>query len=99
MTELTDRTWRQYSGDFIYRFIGDEKAFVAFRYNKATGQFVNNPADVNIVRTQYAFGYFLTKNVMAKVEYVNQQYNNYLATEVKNGAMFKGLMFEGVVAF
>ncbi|MFI5232931.1 MAG: hypothetical protein ACHQSE_10530 [Gemmatimonadales bacterium] len=98
-TETTDRTWRQQSGDFIYRFLENEKAYVAFRYNKAEGQLVGDPVDANIVRTQYAFGLFLTKNILAKVEYVNQDYNNFLATDIRNGGNFKGVMFSGVVAF
>jgi hypothetical protein len=99
VTETTDRTWRQQSGDFIYRFFENEKAYVAFRYNKAEGQLVGNPVDANIVRTQYAFGLFLTKNILAKIEYVNQDYSNFLPTDIRNGGNFKGLMFAGVVAF
>ena len=49
-----DRTWRQNSGDFIYRFLPSEAAYVAYRYNKAVGQLVGTPVDVNIVRTQFA---------------------------------------------
>lgn len=97
--ETTDRTWRQQSGDFIYRFLENEKAYVAFRYNKAEGQLVGDPVDANIVRTQYAFGLFLTKNILAKIEYVNQDYNNFVATDIRNGGNFKGVMFSGVVAF
>jgi hypothetical protein len=98
-TETTDRTWRQQSGDFIYRFLENEKAYVAFRYNKAEGQLVGDPVDANIVRTQYALGLFLTKNILAKVEYVNQDYSNFLPTDIRNGGNFKGVMFSGVVAF
>jgi hypothetical protein len=98
-SEATDRTWRQNSGDFIYRFLDEEKAYVAFRYNKATGQLVGTPNDVNIVRTQFAAGLFLTRNVLTKIEYVNQDYNNFLATDIRSGGNFKGVMISGVVAF
>ncbi|HEV8408917.1 MAG TPA: hypothetical protein VGQ30_00325 [Gemmatimonadaceae bacterium] len=99
VTEATDRTWRQNSGDFIYRFLPEEKAYVAYRYNKAVGQLVGNPVDVNIVRTQFAAGLFLTKNVLTKIEYINQDYNKFLATDIRNGGNFKGVMISGVVAF
>jgi hypothetical protein len=99
VTELTDRTWRQNSGDFIYRFLPEEKAYLAFRYNKAVGQLVGTPNDVNIVRTQFAAGLFLTKNILTKIEYINQDYNNFLATDIRNGGNFKGVMISGVVAF
>jgi hypothetical protein len=98
-SETSDRTWRQQSGDFIYRFLNEEKAYVAFRYNQAAGQLVGNPVDANIVRTQFGAGLFLTRNILAKIEYVNQDYNKFLATDIRNGGNFKGLMFEGVVAF
>jgi hypothetical protein len=98
-TEATDRTWRQQAGDVVYRFLADDKAYVAFRYNTAEGQLVGTPTDVNIVRTQYAFGFFLTKNILAKLEYVNQDYNKFLATDIRNGGNFKGFMLEGAVAF
>ena len=97
--ETTDRTWRQQAGDVVYRFLQDDKAYVAFRYNTAEGQLVGTPTDVSIVRTQYAFGFFLTKNVLAKLEYVNQDYNKFLATDIRNGGNFKGFMLEGAVAF
>ncbi len=62
-------------------------------------QLVGTPTDVNIVRTQYALGFFLTKNILAKVEYVNQDYNNFVPTDIRNGGNFKGVMISGVVAF
>jgi hypothetical protein len=99
VTETSDRTWRQQSGDFIYRFLDAEKAYVAFRYNKAEGELVGNPADANIVRTQFAAGLFLTKNILTKVEYINQDYNNFVPTDIRNGGNFKGVMISGVVAF
>jgi hypothetical protein len=98
-SETTDRTWRQLSGDLTYRFLGGEKAYVAVRYNRAEGQLVGNPVDANIVRTQFGAGLFLTRNILTKIEYVNQDYNKFLATDIRNGGNFKGVMFEGVVAF
>jgi hypothetical protein len=99
VTETSDRTWRQQSGDFIYRFLDSEKAYVAFRYNKAEGELIANPQEANIVRTQFAAGLFLTKNILTKIEYINQDYNNFLATDIRNGGNFKGVMISGVVAF
>ncbi len=99
VTETSDRTWRQQSGDFIYRFLDNEKAYVAYRYNKAEGELLGNPVDANIVRTQFAAGLFLTKNILTKIEYINQDYNNFVPTDIRNGGNFKGVMISGVVAF
>ena len=39
------------------------------------------------------------RNVLAKVEYVNQKYFGYPATNIRNGGKFNGMMLEGVIAF
>ena len=44
-------------------------------------------------------GWFITANVLAKAEYVNQKYFGYPANHIKNGAHFQGFMMEGVVVF
>lgn len=35
--EATERVWKQYAIDTVYRFLPDEAAYVGVRYNKATG--------------------------------------------------------------
>ena len=44
----------------------------------------------------------MTKNILAKVEYVNQKYNNsnvWGATSALNGGKFNGLIFEATIGF
>ena len=44
----------------------------------------------------------MTKNILAKVEYVNQKYNNsnvWGATSALNGGKFIGLVFEATIGF
>ncbi len=98
-TEASDRTWRQKSGDVVYRFLPNERAYVAARFNTANGEIVGGTTDVNVQRTQFGFGLFVTKNVLAKGEWINQTYSHYAATSLYNGARFHGLMFEGAVGF
>jgi hypothetical protein len=98
-TETSNRTFRQNSGDVVYRFLNGEQAYVAARYNVANGELLGIPTDVNIQRTQFGAGLFLTKNVLAKVEYVNQTYNGYPTSNILNGGNFRGVMFEGAVGF
>jgi hypothetical protein len=97
--EQTDRTWRQWSGDVVYRFFGDNMMYVAARYNQATGQALGIANDVQQTRTQISYGLFMSKNILAKIEYVNQDYDKYPTNNIKNGAKFKGVMFEGTVQF
>jgi len=98
-TEATDRTWTQYAGDVVYRFLPDNQLFVGARYNKAEGTLAGVTGDVGAERWQVGAGWFITANLLAKAEYVNQTYSGYPAANIKNGGKFKGMMLEGVVAF
>ncbi|MEO6960594.1 MAG: hypothetical protein ABIY90_01430 [Puia sp.] len=44
-------------------------------------------------------GWFLTNNIMIKVEYVNQEYQHYPADNILNGGRFKGTMVEASIGF
>lgn len=55
--------------------------------------------DVTINRFAVAGGWFLTKNVLLKAEYVNQLYNNYPAADYRSTGKFDGYVIEAVVGF
>jgi hypothetical protein len=97
-TEPSNRTWNQYAVDTVYR-LAEDKLFVGVRYNKAHGTLVGSPDDVGANRWEVGGGWFITPGLLTKVEYVNQKYFGYPATNIKNGGRFNGLMLEGVVAF
>jgi hypothetical protein len=98
-TEAVDRKWNQYAVDAVYRLHPDECAYVAVRYNKVSGEALGITEKVGANRWQVGGGWFVTANILAKVEYVNQKYFGFPTTNIKNGGRFKGLMLEGVVAF
>ncbi len=98
-TETTKRTWNQYSGEALYRFLPGEKMYVAGRYNTARGELAGMTEKVGVNRTQVGGGWFLTPNVLLKGEWVNQKYNDFPTTDIRNGGKFKGFIMEGVVAF
>ena len=98
-TEATEREWRQKAVDAVYRFLPDEKAYIGVRYNRAEGALAGITGDVGARRWQVAGGWFVLPGLMVKGEYVNQKYTGYPLTNIKNGGKFKGLMFEGIVAF
>ena len=50
-------------------------------------------------RSQLGAGWFVTPNVLSKIEFVTQAYNNFPTTDIRNGGKFKGFVIEGVVAF
>ena len=96
--ELQRRTLRQYAGDLLYRFDSDH-LYVGGRYNTVSGQLPGITNDISVDRTQLGGGWFVTPNVLAKLEWVNQKYNDFPTTDIRNGGQFKGVMIEGVVAF
>jgi hypothetical protein len=95
----TDRKMNQTAVDALYRFGANEKLFVGARYNTVNAEMVGNPNNVKIDRTAVAAGWFLTRSVLLKAEYVNQKYKNFLATDVRNGGKFHGVVVEAVVGF
>jgi hypothetical protein len=97
--EPTERTWNQYAFDTVYRFLPDEKLYVGARYNRVEGTLPGIAGNVGAKRIQLAGGWFITANLLAKAEYVDQKYFGYPSTNIKSGGRFKGMMFEGVVAF
>jgi len=108
--EATDigRVWNQFAVDALYRFLPREQAYLGVRYNTASGE-LSGPVvdgqvteagpDVSIDRYEVAAGWFPTRNVLLKVAYVNQQYNDFPALDIRHGGKFDGFMIEGVLSF
>jgi hypothetical protein len=97
--ETDTRSWSQYSGDLVYRFLPAEQLYVAGRYNTASGRLRGMTEDVSVDRTALAAGWFITPSILVKGEYVNQQYNDFPALDIRNGGKFNGFVVEGVIAF
>ncbi len=99
-TETAEREWTQKVGEVVYRMGANKRLYVAGRYNTVDGQLatVGTPS-VNVKRTQVGGGWFLTPNILTKVEYVKQNYNDFPTTDIRRGGQFRGFMVEGVVAF
>jgi len=98
-TEPADRTWNQYAVDAVYRFLPGEKLFVGGRYNTAKGELKGITNKVSVDRFEIGGGWFITPAVLAKIEYVNQKYNDFPSNNILNGGRFKGFMLEGVIGF
>lgn len=94
----TERQVNQLSGEVIYRFLENEQLFVGARYNQVSGELATGLTDATIDRLQIGAGWFLTKNILAKVEYVKHNYNDFTGSVYQNG-QFDGLMLEAVIGF
>lgn len=100
ITEKTMRKASQYAADIIYRFPKNTESFwVGARYNSVTASTTSNPNDVTITRLAGTLGWFVTKNLMLKTEYVNQQYKSFASTDVRSGGQFRGFMIEASIGF
>jgi len=97
--EPDERTWNQYSGELIYRFGNNEKLYVGGRYNRVDGELSGSNVDVSVDRFQAAAGWFMTKNILAKLEYVTQSYDDYPLGDIHRGGEFDGLMLEAAISF
>jgi hypothetical protein len=95
-----NRNWTQIAGEVIYRLGAEEKTFLGFRYNSASGQLPGEETDkVTINRINVGGGWFLTKNVLAKLEYMSQSYKDYPAGNNLEDGKFSGVVLEAVVSF
>ena len=100
ITESVNRWATQYAADFIYRFPQKTENFwVGYRYNTVTARIVGVADDVTTNRSAGSFGWFLTRNIMMKGEYVSQKYLNYPTNNILNGGQFSGLVLEASIAF
>lgn len=96
--ESANRSWNQIGLDAVYRFGVAEKFYLAGRYNEVGGTLPGG-LDANINRVQLGGGWFVTKNILAKLEYVSQNYDGFSATDIRHGGQFNGLMIEGIIGF
>ncbi|MFO7825531.1 MAG: hypothetical protein R6V72_16455 [Cyclobacterium sp.] len=96
--ETEDRTWNQVGVDAVYRFGAMDKFYLAGRYNQVGGEMANG-LEPGINRVQVGGGWFITKNILAKLEYVSQNYQDFAVADIRNGGKFNGLMIEGVIGF
>jgi hypothetical protein len=55
--------------------------------------------EVTIDRVSFAGGWFLTKNILLKGEYVVQNHKDYPSTSQYSGGKFNGYVIEAVVGF
>lgn len=99
----------------LYHFGKQEQFFVGARYNtvndnsggtdlflNGSGGNVNLTKNKTVSRIQGSLGWYLTKNMVAKLEYVKQDYTNFLRYDkLKSGGAsgFDGVMFEAAISF
>jgi hypothetical protein len=90
----------QIAGELIYRFGTDEKFYLAGRYNTISGKMRESATSTqDISRLNIGGGWYLSKNILTKVEYVKQSYSGNGWTGRFAGAEFSGFNVEAVIGF
>ena len=95
--EPDTRSVTQLGAEVLYRFGESEDIYLGGRYNLVTGENSSNE-DIDITRFNIGGGWFLTKNVLAKLEYVKQTYDGF-SNPTYSDAGFDGVMLEAIVSF
>ncbi|WP_192823458.1 hypothetical protein [Rufibacter sp. LB8] len=108
--ETQERDVNQYALDAVYRFGKDENLFVGARYNTVTATLPNVAAtpttaaivfenDVKVNRLAVGAGWFMTRNILLKGEYVTQEYKDFPTADYRNGGKFNGYVIQAAVGF
>ncbi|MEX0944732.1 MAG: hypothetical protein WDZ38_03595, partial [Balneolaceae bacterium] len=95
-SETDSRNFTQYGAELIYRLGANENLYIGGRYNLVTGELASGQ-DIEISRINIGGGWFMTNNVLTKLEYVSQEYTDFPGNLEDAG--FSGLMLEAVVSF
>ncbi|MEX1192801.1 MAG: hypothetical protein WEA99_12575 [Brumimicrobium sp.] len=98
--EDTEGAMTQIAAELIYRFGKKEQFYVAGRYNEVSGKMRESATEtLNVSRINAGAGWYLTNNVLVKLEYMNQDYNGDAWGGRFAGANFNGLVGEAVISF
>ena len=94
-------SFTQLGGELLYRFGADEDFYVGGRYNTVNGSMTDGGDEMTINRFNVGGGWFLTPNVLAKVEYVNGTYDGdaYVGDALYEGAEYSGVVLEAAISF
>jgi hypothetical protein len=93
------RKFNQIAGEVVYRFLANEQVFVGGRYNKVSGQLNGYTDDISIDRISVAMGWYTTKNLLVKLEYVTQNHNGFKTNDIRHEGKFSGIMLEAAIGF
>ncbi len=98
-SEEDDREFTQIAAELLYRIGAKENVYVGGRYVQVTGRLAGFTDDIKIDRTAIAAGWFPSKNLLLKGEYVIQNYKDFPTTDYRYEGKFSGFFVQAVVGF
>ncbi|MGM0636220.1 MAG: hypothetical protein ACQESK_09155 [Bacteroidota bacterium] len=96
--ETERRDWNHFAGELLYRFGTNDNFYAGARYSYVDGEQPGGN-NVEIDRLQLGAGWFMTKNILTKIEYVNQNYSGYAPGDILHDGQFDGISVEAVISF
>ncbi|HEY0931326.1 MAG TPA: hypothetical protein VGE27_15500 [Gemmatimonas sp.] len=93
------REVNQYMAEATYRLLQDDKLYLSARWNRVNGDLGGLNNDIKVTRGNVGAGWFIAPTLLLKGELVNQTYDGFARTDIRNGGKFKGFMLEAVTAF
>ena len=99
--EQGDGKFTQLAAELLYRFGSTEQFYIGGRYNDVSGKSkASDTEEINITRMNIGGGWFMTNNIIVKMEYMDQQYKSgYDAASKYNGGEFHGFNIEAAISF
>lgn len=97
-SEADTRNITQLAASALYRFGKTENVYIGTRYNTVTADDISGQ-EISINRFQAGAGWFVTKNILLKGEYVTQTYNDFPTASQLFDGEFNGIVIEAVVGF
>ena len=103
IVEDDSRTFNHFAGELLYRFGENERFYTGGRYNLVNGEmfdlddFTTN--EIEISRFNIGGGFFMTDNILMKLEYVQQQHQDFPEDDVRHDSEFSGFVTEAIISF
>ena len=104
LNELTanndKRPVNQIGVDLLYRFGSTKNIYVGGRYNTLKGKLLtSNNNEQSIDRIAIGAGWFVTKEILLKGEYVTQKYKDFPVNNINANGEFNGVVIEAAIGF
>ncbi len=96
--EEDKRNTMHLGAELLYRFGAKENFYVGGRYNTVDAELASTE-EVTVDRFNLGAGWFMTKNILVKLEYVNQKYDGYNNSSILHEGKFNGFVAEAIIAF
>ena len=90
--------WSYWTTEAVYFFTED--IFAAARYGRAEAETIGGvDSDASVSRLQAGMGFWMTKHLLAKLEYVDEQFDDFAVGQVISGVQaWQEPSFDGLVA-